>query len=146
MEQFHNHLFLYLDNIKSDTKPEFGKMSAQHMVEHLAGLYRVAIGKIDLPIFTSDDELPKRKAFLMSEERISRGIKVPMLPDEPMPLRFETIEIAVEKLKNLWISFNEITPLHFKKNHPVFGSLNYSEWIRALAKHNLHHLSQFNLV
>ena len=146
MTTYHSHLFEFLAHLNADKKPEFGKMSAQHMVEHLSGLYMIAIGKVEVPIFTSEEDLPKRKAFLMSNDDFPRNFKAPMLPEEPLPLRYENIEIAKDKLKKLWSLFNEMDSNNFEKNHPTFGKLNYNEWTIAISKHNKHHLLQFNLV
>ena len=70
------------------------------------------------------------------------------MPEEPLPTRFINIKDSLAELEEEVKSFNEF----FCKNealitqHPVFGELNYEEWVLLHYKHVKHHLRQFGLL
>src|ERR1043166_1535937 len=142
-------LDLYLPKLKADTAPLWGKMSAQHMLEHLAWPLRIAAGETIVPVFTPAEKVQKAKElFLMSDTPFKKFIRIPLLAEEPMSLEFSNMQEARTNLES-WI---KKFVLHFEETpaavhaHPVFGPLNYDEWIFFQGKHFTHHFSQFGLV
>src|SRR5262245_42780827 len=81
--------------IDSSTLPRWGKMNAQQMIEHVSGLFRISTDKLKFPLATPEELLPKYRAFLLSEREFRENTKAPMLPDEPMPLRYGTMNEAI---------------------------------------------------
>ena len=65
-----------------------------------------------------------------------------------MPLRNENIEAAIVKLKKSIDEFFEYFSVDSLQttNHPVFGALNFEEWVLLHYKHVLHHAKQFGYV
>lgn len=137
-----------LNNLQSDAVGKWGKMNGQQMVEHVAGFFKVSTGKIAFPLVTPIEQLPKFKEFLYSEKEFRENTKAPVLPEEPLPIRFATMQEAITDLNKEVQQF--ITQFsnddQLKRLHPVFGELNFEEWILLHYKHVTHHLRQFGLM
>tara|TARA_R110002049_G_scaffold11147_6_gene53352 strand:- start:797 stop:2524 length:1728 start_codon:yes stop_codon:yes gene_type:complete len=135
-----------LSNLKTDSKPVFGKMNGQQMVEHLSMLMKVSNGKVNADFFVEDEKSARRKAFLDTENELQVGFKASMLSEEPNTLVFASIKEAIDDLVLQVTNFKN----HFKtteiENHPFFGELDYSYWKKFHVKHFTHHFKQFNLV
>jgi Protein of unknown function (DUF1569) len=125
----------------------WGKMSAQHMVEHLSGFFRISTNKLKFPFVTDPELLPKLRAFLLSEKEFRENTKAPILPDEPLPLQSRNMNEALAELDNeVRFFFNYFSSDSERKTeHPVFGELNFAEWVQLHHKHVKHHLRQFGL-
>jgi Protein of unknown function (DUF1569) len=129
---------------------KWGKMNAQQMVEHVAAFFYVSSGKIKFDIVTPSEHLPKYREFLLSDKEFRENTKAPasVLGEEPLPLRYANMDEAIADLQHSIDKFVD----HFKDDlnkttgHPVFGELNFEEWILLHYKHITHHLKQFNLV
>lgn len=139
-----------LKNISSETPGKWGKMNAQQMVEHVTAFFNVSIEKIKFGLVTPVEQLPKFKEFLLSGKQFRENTKAPtsVIGEEPLPLRYENMEQAMEKLAAAVVNFKT----YFsdgpgkKTTHPVFGELNFEEWVLLHYKHVTHHLRQFGLM
>jgi hypothetical protein len=138
-----------LKTIPPELPPKWGKMSFQHMVEHMADFIRISSGKTVYTDFvTPVDKLPAYKAFIMSDKQFRENTVSPISPEAPAPLRNKNAEDAIKELKTELDFFFTV----FEKNHqqqtrnPIFGDLNYEENIELLYKHSMHHLRQFGSV
>ena len=144
-----NDFFSLLGNISADTKANWGKMNAQQMVEHVAAFFNVSTEKIKFDLVTPEEHLPKFKEFLLSDKQFRENTKAPanVIGEEPLPLRYGSFEEAVEKLHQSVDHFEA----YFKNDtgkktiHPVFGPLNFDEWVLLHYKHVTHHLRQFGI-
>ena len=85
----------------------------------------------------------------MSDKEFRENTKAPssVIGDEPLPVKTNTMAEAVAALQdsidefvNYFQDDSYITTLH-----PVFGELNFSEWILLHYKHVVHHAKQFGL-
>jgi len=125
----------------------WGKMNAQQMVEHVAGFFRISTSKLKFPFVTPLEQLPKFKAFLLSEKEFRENTKAPILPEEPFPVRYSTMDESVSDLeKQVQYFFQYFRNDPEKKTlHPVFGELNFEEWVQLHHKHVKHHLKQFGV-
>jgi len=143
-------MFETLNNLSKETNAKWGVMNAQQMLEHLADFFDVSYEKIIFPLVTPQEHLPKYKAFIYSDKTFRENTKAPasVLGDTALPYRFGTLEEAKENLRNSVENF--VT--YFKTNadkttvHPVFGSLNFEEWVLLHHKHVTHHFKQFGLI
>lgn len=149
IEDFRKVDFDAISKMPFDMTPQWGQMTLQHMVEHLAILFEVATSTNKVDVATPPDKVEKTKRiFLLSDRELQRNFKAPILPNNPIPYKFNGIEKAIENLKNEMYTFEE----YYKnnpdqtENHPVFGALNYNEWIHFHNKHFTHHLKQFGLI
>lgn len=130
-------------------KGKWGKMDGQQMVEHLRDICKVASGKIVLPLVNTDPEkLAQARSFLMSELPFRENTKVPVMPEEPRPHKYSSLEVAIskteEELKEIFTVYTSNPSLVLM--HPIFGELNYAEQVQYLDKHFRHHLRQFRLI
>ena len=141
---------LLIEQANTTIDPKWGKMNFQQMVEHVTDFFKVSNNIIQLPCLSPIEHLPKLKEFLLSDKEFRENTKAPeqIIPAEPIATRNESVAIAVEKLKKQIANFVTF----FQENegtvttHPVFGALNFDEWILLHYKHVLHHCKQFNLV
>jgi hypothetical protein len=143
-----NDFVTKIKNLTPDAVAKWGKMNAQQMVEHVAGFFKVSTNQVQFPLVTLEEHLPKYKAFLLSNKEFRENTKAPILPDEPIPVAHSTLQGAIydmEKQINLFVekfSSGEIV----SSQHPVFGDLNFEEWVLLHYKHVTHHARQFGLV
>ena len=137
-------------SIKADATGNWGIMNAQQMVEHVAAFFAVSTEKIKFELVTPAEHLPKYKEFLLSEKEFRENTKAPIavIGEEALPLRFATMQEALQNLEKSIAYFE----LYFKDDavkktlHPVFGELNFKEWVLLHYKHVRHHLKQFGVV
>ncbi len=137
-----------LKKLETDSKPVCGVMSAQHMVEHLSGVVLISNGRFDAPGMYDEAKLNKNKVHIIdNRNRLKKNTKAPALPDEPIPLRFTSLQEAIIKLDASLKKFQQ----YFTENpsasrmHPAFGPLNYEEWTYFHVIHSQYHLCQFGL-
>lgn len=143
-------LFETLSKLQVDTKPNFGAMSPQHMVEHLAFAVRFSNGKEPQQHHYSPEKEQKIKAFVIGTDHdMPIGFKSPVLPAEELPkLKHSNLTIAIENLKTELNNFDNYfinQPLSTPIN-PTMGELNFREWIRFHNRHFTHHFRQFSLL
>ena len=139
-----------LENLTQETKPLWGVMNAQEMIEHLTDFFNIATEKVKVELVSPVEQLPRYMEFLMSEKAFKENTKAPvtLIGEKPMPLRYASLEEAKNHLRKAVADFSE----YFEENterktlHPVFGTLNFDEWIRLHHKHVVHHLKQFSLM
>jgi oxepin-CoA hydrolase/3-oxo-5,6-dehydrosuberyl-CoA semialdehyde dehydrogenase len=139
----------HLSNLKADTPAKWGKMNAQQMVEHLATFFDVSSGKLIYDLLTPAEQLPRYREFLHSEKQFRENTRAPLevMGEEPMPVKYGSFEDAVSALRKSIDNFQE----KFREDptaktiHPVFGPLDYSDWVQLHHKHCSHHLRQFGL-
>jgi len=139
-----------LKNLQPGTMGKWGKMNGQQMVEHVAAFFYVSSEKIKFDLVTPREHLPKFKEFLLSDKQFRENTKAPVnvIGEEPLPLRYTTMEDAIGNLAKSVVSFE----MYFKDDpdkktlHPVFGELNFEEWVLLHYKHVTHHLRQFDLM
>lgn len=149
-EKFLREDFIKLLRMKTESNPpsRWGRMGFQQMLEHVADFFRVSTGKINMPLVTPEEHLPKYREFMMSEKEFRENTKAPMLPEEPFPEKYSSISEALEALEQEVNGF--FTYFHENQEtrtiHPVFGSLNYEEWVQLHHKHVTHHLKQFSVI
>lgn len=141
---------LRLNDLAVGSTALWGKMNAQQMVEHVAAFFNVSTEKIQFDLVTPEEQLPKYREFLYSDKEFRENTKAPatVLGEDPLPLRYPSLEIAKEKLQHAvmyFISYFENAPGK-KTLHPVFGLLNFEEWVLLHYKHVVHHYKQFGLM
>ncbi|MCG1035991.1 hydroxymethylglutaryl-CoA reductase, degradative [Polaribacter sargassicola] len=147
--------FLNLDKISSslstlnlNTKPVFGKMNAQQMIEHLSAVTQIANGNWKVDVFVADEKAARRKPFLDSENELELGFKSSFTSEEPVALKFNSIDEAIADLKKQLQLFVKVftEDMDRKITHPFFGELDFEYWKKFQVKHFTHHFKQFNVL
>ena len=142
-------LITYLQQLNPATQPKWGRMNVQQMIEHYAGdAVRNASGRLKTDkILTPAENLERMREFMMSDKPFKENTINPLMGEEPVPLRYNTIQAAIGALQQEIIYFFEA----FEKNpqlitrNPFFGDLNFEQSVQLLYKHALHHLRQFGV-
>ncbi|MEE9407141.1 MAG: DUF1569 domain-containing protein [Polaribacter sp.] len=123
-------------------------MNSQKMIEHLCTVTQIANGNLKINVFVSDDKTARRKPFLNTKNELQIGFKASFLAEEPVKLKFNSIEDAIEDLIKEVVIFVKI----FKEDksrvvvHPFFGELDFEYWKKFQVKHFTHHFKQFDLI
>ena len=139
----------FLNKLTEDTKAQWGIMSPQHMVEHLAYVFDIATEKIEVPIHTPEEHLEKYQDSLYNYRPMPVEYKHPLLKqDKTEDLRYENLAEAKAALLEAWDNFEA----YFKENpgistnHVTFGKLDKDLWDLMNRKHLNHHFKQFGLI
>jgi oxepin-CoA hydrolase/3-oxo-5,6-dehydrosuberyl-CoA semialdehyde dehydrogenase len=142
-------IFNRLHRLKPDTAAVFGKMSAQHMVEHLLLLVSISSEKRPEKLYFREEKAEKFKSFtIYSDREMMVGFRAPMIPETPGPLSFDSLSAAIDQLRTELDDFDLFFRDHpsAKPVNPVMGPLDHGEWIIFHNKHFTHHFKQFNLL
>ena len=148
MSMLTNNYLMILKKLDPHQKPLWGKMTPQHMVEHLILAVQMGNGKLKLECINPPEKIPTLKRFLMSSRPMPKLFVNPVVGKDLRPLKYSSLEAAVEKLKNeidVYVLFFENNP-GAKPVNLTFGELNKEEWDVFHQKHFKHHLSQFSLL
>ena len=134
--------------LRANTKPLWGKMTPQHMVEHLILAMRMSTGKLKLECFNPPEKLPALKRFLMSSRPLPKLFVNPAIGENLLPLEFSSLEEAKNILNQEiidYLSHFELNP-EAKTVNVTFGELNKEEWDVFHKKHFIRHFPQFGLL
>lgn len=139
-----------LKGFSSNTMGKWGKMNIQQMIEHVADFFMVSSRKKIFPVVTPEEYLPKFKAFLLSDKEFRENTEGPkeIVPEEPFPQRNDSMDSAIAELQKEIDDFVLYFEEHpgAKTAHPVFGELEFDEWVQLHHKHVTHHAKQFGLL
>jgi oxepin-CoA hydrolase/3-oxo-5,6-dehydrosuberyl-CoA semialdehyde dehydrogenase len=140
-----------LNGLTENTKPNWGKMTAQQMLEHLETTLLYSIGEPEAEkCFTPEEHLEKYQDSLYNHRKMPKDFPAPFLPEDgTLPeLKYKNLEQAKEKfLENL-----QKYQIYYRENpeaehmHFVFGKLNKEMMELMHRKHFTHHFEQFNLI
>lgn len=140
-----------LNNLTESTKPNWGKMTAQQMLEHLEITLLYSIGEPEVEkCFTPEEHLEKYQDSLYNHRKMPKDFPAPFLPEDgTLPeLKYKNLEQAKEKfLENL-----QKYQIYYRENpeaehlHFVFGKLNKEMMELMHRKHFTHHFEQFGLL
>jgi len=136
-----------INKLDENRKPVFGQMTPQHMIEHLGGIFLISAGKVNVK-HPDTAQVEKYYSWFRSPEfTFKPNTQSPAMPSGLPPLRFDSLEAAKMALRKAVQKFKmqfEEQPQD-KVVHPVFGPLDYQEWLRFHQVHTQHHLDQFEL-
>ncbi|MFD2824402.1 phenylacetic acid degradation bifunctional protein PaaZ [Lacinutrix iliipiscaria] len=139
-----------LNKLSEDTKPSWGIMTPQHMIEHLEYTYRIASGEIqDFEVATPENILEKVHNSLYNYKPFPKESHFPQLKKgELADLQYDSLAEAISKFVEARQEY-----LDYFKEHPeaklknlVFGELNKYESYLLERKHLNHHFNQFGLL
>ncbi len=138
-----------LDKLNSDTKPSWGILTPQHMLEHVVGSWRVSNGNAAARLAVSEDELKEHRDFLFSEREFEQNVKNPIMPKDGLwPLRKKDLDAAKQQLLmeiSDFFKYYDANPDAISV-HPILGKLDKEGWLRFQRKHMQHHFRQFRMI
>ncbi|MFT5217472.1 MAG: oxepin-CoA hydrolase/3-oxo-5,6-dehydrosuberyl-CoA semialdehyde dehydrogenase [Glaciecola sp.] len=139
-----------LKKLTKESKPNWGIMTSQHMIEHLELTYRIASGEIqDFEIHTPEKYLEKAQESLYNYKPMPSGFDFPLYKKGKLEdLKHENLQIAKLKLleaREQYVSFYKENPDAVVKN-AVFGFIEKYDWQLLERKHLNHHFKQFGLL
>ena len=145
-----SEMILLIAPLSEQVTPQWGKMTSHQMIEHLTGFFNVSVAIIIFPLMVPEEHLFKYRQFLYSDTPFRENTKAPagVLGENPLPVKTTTLADAKNVLKETVENFF----LYFKSQpakttmHPVFGMLNFDEWVMLHYKHVQHHLRQFKAI
>jgi hypothetical protein len=145
-----NDFIALIKNADATVDAQWGKMNFQQMVEHVTDFFKVSSNKIQMPLVTPVEHLPKYREFLLSDKVFRENTKAPasVLSEEPLPIRNAELSVAISKLEkqvNDFVTYFQDNA-GAKTSHPVFGELDFEDWILLHYKHVTHHARQFGLM
>jgi hypothetical protein len=140
--------FEALRALRADAAAEWGRMTAQQMVEHLAWVFEISTGRacVDCPV--PEEKRERFKPFLYANVPTPRDFVNTALVEGLPPLRHASLGEAIEALRaevRRYFDQAAADP-EARYVHPVFGPLAAEEWSRSHFKHTRHHLLQFRLL
>jgi len=145
-----DNMEMYLSKLDENSKPSWGIMTPQHMVEHLEHSYRIASSEIqDFEIATPKNHIEKVQESLYNYKSMPVDFNFPLHKKGQLEvLKHETLSMAKTKLleaRNAYLDFYKKNPKAIVKN-VVFGHLEKYEWYLLERKHLNHHFKQFGLL
>jgi oxepin-CoA hydrolase / 3-oxo-5,6-dehydrosuberyl-CoA semialdehyde dehydrogenase len=140
----------YLNELTEKSRPQWGSLTPQHMIEHLEFTYRIASGEIqDFEITSPEKILEKVHSTLYNYKKMPHEYDFPLAEKSEIDkLRHPNLATAKEKMLDARADYLA----YFKENEDVrtknvvFGELNRFEWYLLERKHLNHHFEQFNLL
>lgn len=137
-----------LDGLQPSAKQLWGKMSAQHMVEHLIFAMQLSNNKLNVGCFNPPEKIPVLKKIMMSSRPFPREFINPVIGENLVPLIHNSLNEAIRNLIREvedYYKFFEENPDAVLTN-PTFGDLGKTEWAVFHEKHFRHHFEQFGLI
>jgi oxepin-CoA hydrolase/3-oxo-5,6-dehydrosuberyl-CoA semialdehyde dehydrogenase len=139
-----------LNTLSEESKPAWGMMTPQHMLEHLEYTYKIASGDIqDFEIATPEKYLDITHDSLYNFKKFPQNSRFPQLEKDTLAaLQHPDLETAKAKFleqRFKYLAFFKENPDAILKNL-VFGELNKYESYLLERKHLNHHFEQFDLI
>ncbi len=139
-----------LNKLNENSKPSWGILTPQHLLEHLEHGYKIMSGVIqDFEIATPEKILEKVHHSLYNYDKFPMGTKFPtMKKDELEDIihpDFETAKAKFFEARENYKTFFKENPEAILKNM-VFGELNKYESYLLERKHLNHHFEQFEIL
>jgi oxepin-CoA hydrolase/3-oxo-5,6-dehydrosuberyl-CoA semialdehyde dehydrogenase len=150
IEMTDDKIFDCLNNLNENSKPQWGILTPQHMLEHLEHGYRIMSGEIqDFEITTPEKYLDKVHNSLYNYDKFPMGTKFPTMKKGELE---DLIHPDLDTAKTKFFEARERYKTFFKENpeavlkNMVFGELNKYESYLLERKHLNHHFEQFDLI
>lgn len=139
-----------INQLTQDSKPKWGILTPQHLLEHLEQGYRIMSGEIqDFEIATPEKILEKVHHSLYNYEKFPQGTAFPTMKkgelEDLIHPDFETAKAKFFEARAAYQSFFKENPEAVMKNM-VFGELNRYESYLLERKHLNHHFEQFGVL
>lgn len=138
----------HISKLNQNSQPEWGILTAQHMIEHLILAFRMAIEEYKMPIYTAPEKLERYQRSLYEQTQIPKLYQNPYLrKGELEDLEFDNLDIAKAELLQYFDKYETFFTQNptIETTHVIFGVLNKEKWDLIQYKHLDHHFRQFKL-
>jgi hypothetical protein len=138
-----------IEQLDANTRPVFGNMDAQQMLEHLYISIQLSMGSFSIQLMEDERRAAIAKRMIIETDRpLPMGFKTPALPDAPLSHLNKNLNEAKTLLINVLSEFDQYFAAHphVAHTHPSLGLLNHAEWLIMHGKHFAHHFKQFGLL
>lgn len=142
------NLLKALTKLHQTSKPTWGSMSAQRMIEHLSESVVLSMSpNHSFSLQIPEDKIESMQAFLDSDKIFGQNFKVIFAP-ENAPLKHDEIDLAIDEFVDTWLTFEDYMSTNPDAIvlHPYYGDLTVKQWERVHLKHFTHHFTQFSLI
>lgn len=140
---------IYLDRLSEETRPLWGEMTAQHMLEHLIKAVQSSNGELIFDeCMNPEEKYPLLNRILLSKKVLPKHFVNTVIGKGLKPLKYKSLEEAKENLIleiNNFYKYFDIEE-NSKPMNVTFGPLGKEEWIVFHNKHFTHHFTQFGLI
>jgi hypothetical protein len=132
-------------SLSPETKPRWGKMNPQQMVEHLVEQIEYSNGNKTTTCDLSPEVAAAEKhKWIYTDAQIPHNL---VLKPAPEHYRFADMNAAIEQLMKELETFDR----YFAEPdaisiHAGYGAMDHAEWIIWHDKHFTHHFKQFGLI
>ena len=139
-----------LHKLTENSKPKWGILTPQHLLEHLEHGYKIMSGEIqDFEIATPEKILDKVHNSLYNYDKFPMGTNFPTMKkgalEDLIHPNFEMAKTKFFEAREQYKAFFKENPEAILKNM-VFGEMNkYASYLLE-RKHLNHHFEQFNLI
>ena len=134
-----------LVHLKADTEPQWGRMTAQHMLEHLAKITKSSIKTYGVPPTEPTEGQRKFKAFIVEGHPFRKNdSKKSTLEDLHYATFEEAHQAVLDAVHRFYTTFTQNPDL--QPYTPIMGTLTFEELQRFHHKHYRHHFEQFGLL
>ncbi|MFN8324622.1 MAG: phenylacetic acid degradation bifunctional protein PaaZ [Flavobacteriaceae bacterium] len=139
-----------INKLTENSKPSWGILTPQHLLEHLEQGYKIMSGEIqDFEIATPEKILEKVHNSLYNYDKFPRGTQFPTMKkgelEDLIHPDFETAKAKFFEARESYKTFFKENPEAILKNM-VFGELNKYESYLLERKHLNHHFEQFGVL
>lgn len=134
-----------LEKLSVDTTPQWGMMTAQHMLEHLAKITKASVKIYGKPPAQPTEGQLKFKAFVKGDKPLKKNdSKAGKLDDLFYATFDEARQAAISAVQRFYNTFEQNPDL--QPYNPIMGALSFDELQRFHNKHYHHHFEQFGLL
>jgi oxepin-CoA hydrolase/3-oxo-5,6-dehydrosuberyl-CoA semialdehyde dehydrogenase len=139
-----------LNKLTENSKPKWGILTPQHLLEHLEHGYKIMSGQIqDFEIATPEKILDKVHNSLYTYDKFPQGTSFPTMKkgelEELVYTDYETAKIKMLEAREAYKLFFKENPDAVLKNL-VFGNLSKYDSYLLERKHLNHHFEQFGIL
>lgn len=139
-----NNILTRLENLSSDTNPEWGSMKAAQMLSHCSVSIRLAFNEIE----PEHNEKYLSIGKMVRSKLFDTDVFMKNVPTTNEFLNTDKENFGKNKMIFLEYlrRFNKAS-LNFENtgSHPYFGKLDMDEWGKLIYKHTNHHFVQFGI-
>ncbi|MGF1533334.1 MAG: hypothetical protein ACFCUI_06510 [Bernardetiaceae bacterium] len=136
-----------LSQLTAETRPCWGLMTAQHVLEHLGGVLKLSASYREVPLLLSPEQSQSIRLMALSG-KFPPNFQNPAFPSTPPPLRFASFEDAQSRFLDALqeaLQYLKSKPERCTQ-HPLAGPFSAQDWIDFHAGHIQHHFRQFGLI